>query len=216
MIFLQILAALVGLIVLTLASNLHLRICAGDSFAVTVRFWFLRFALTGASPDRKKEKRKTKNKKKPTKQKAVINEKKEKKKRTLGDVLGLVRFLTRIFLRLLQILSKVLKIRVKRLYLTVGSDSPDKTAMLYGTYCGAVYSLCECLQRFTRCKLDYKDVAVHTDFLIAKPKVDMDIRLSIRIVRIFSVLFQLLGVLQELKSNQGENNYERDHVETGN
>ncbi len=208
MIVLWVLLALVALVVLILFSSVSLDIRWDEEAQIRLRFWFLRFDLLRLLQSPGEEK-----KKKKQAESAASQGSEKKKKRTAGEFLDFLRFLSRLLKEgFRQLLSRA-KIRVNRLELTVAHEEPDRTAILYGLACPAVYQLCETVKRFTRSRIDYRRVAVTSDFTAKSFRARLDLRVSLRVLDFLAVLVKVLALLQEIKISSGGKDYERNSIE---
>jgi hypothetical protein len=201
MIVLYIIAGIVFLISVLLFSSIRLYLSWNDSVGIKLGFWFIKLDLLKLLERKPNPKPKTEKKKKaPVPEKAQ-----EKKKRSFSDILGFVKFITRILKRALKELSAALKIKIKKLDISVATSSPDKTAILFGSVCSAVYQLCEIVNRFTRSEIDPTKIKIHSDFLSQSFKAELDMVISLRIIDIVRTGGSVLLMLTELKKGVNSN-----------
>lgn len=207
MIVLYIILAVTAFVVLLLFSSLKLYVKWDESLSLKAGFWFIRLDLLKLIEKKPKENKKSKKQK----EKHTENKPEEKKKRSFSDIIGFVKFITKLLKKALKELSAALKIKVNKLDVTVASSSPDKTAMLYGTVCSAVYQLCEVINRFTRSDIAPEKIRIESDFILPDMKAELDIRLSLRVIDIIRTGGIVLLTLTELK---GVDQNERNTLET--
>lgn len=146
----------------------------------------------------KKEKKEEKKRQKKEKQavKAAKKKKKKgaapekavppKKKRSLKASLRLVIRLVKL---LLDKFGKHLRIKVKRLRLTVATGDAASTALVYGGVSQSVAYLLALLNRFSRLKVKKNSLSVGADFLSEKTTADIKISLSISLAGLIATLF---------------------------
>lgn len=146
----------------------------------------------------KKEKKEEKKRQKKAKQAAKAAKKKKKKstapqkaeppkkKRSLKASLRLVIRLVRI---LLDKFGKHLRIKVKRLRLTVATGDAASTALIYGGVSQSVAYLFALLNRFSRLKVKKNALSVGADFLSDKTTADIKFSLSISLAGLLATVF---------------------------
>lgn len=137
-----------------------------------------------AKKEKKEEKKRQKKAKqaakdaKKKKKKSAAPEKAEptKKKRSLKASLRLVIRLVKL---LLDKFGKHLRIKVKKLRLTVATGDAASTALVYGGVSQSVAYLLALLNRFSRLKVKKNALAVGADFLSEKTTAEIQISLSV-------------------------------------
>lgn len=217
MIVLWILLILLALILLLLFAPITIILRWNEQLQVKVRFLFITLDVLKLAKgnDKKKENKKKKPSKKQKKTPVTTEEAApQKKKRSLSELLDFIGFLAKLLKEVLQEFFSRLKIRVRKLKIVVAHEEPDRTAMLYGLVCPAVYQLCEIVNHFTRSDIDYNNVFVHSDFSSDKFRAELDLRLSIRIIDLLATGAKALAAFQLLKSNAGGTVHERNSLET--
>lgn len=215
-IFLIVLGCVAALIFLILISKISLRVSFDEKLSVTAGFWFIRVDILklvskkrDAKPSEEKKKRK---KKKPVQ----TEETAEKKKRSVGELLDFLGFITSLLKELFSKLFDKLFIDIRKLEITVATDDPCRTALLYGAAAPAVYQLTEAAKRFLRCRADYKNIGVRSDFCSAVPKAAVDAVFSLRIAAILSLGLTAVGYLVKMKNEtKRRTRHERYPVEAG-
>ena len=162
----------------------HVVIEANSDVRVYARVLFIKYALFPM----KKRKKKTKTAKKTAK-KAVKSPKKqakkssgEKPKKSMRDIIGLVKLILKLVAAVLRKFPKHFRVRILRYEITVGTKDAAKTAILYGSVTGLSSTLFERLGRVTKFSIKRNaPVNVYADFLGEKTKADIAIDFSITI-----------------------------------
>ena len=162
----------------------HVVIEANSDVRVYARVLFIKYALFPM----KKRKKKTKTAKKTAK-KAVKSPKKqakkssgEKPKKSMRDIVGLVKLILKLVAAVLRKFPKHFRVRILRYEITVGTKDAAKTAILYGSVTGLSSTLFERLGRVTKFSIKRNaPVNVYADFLGEKTKADIAIDFSITI-----------------------------------
>lgn len=162
----------------------HVVIEANSDVRVYARVLFIKYALFPM----KKRKKKTKTAKKTAK-KAVKSPKKqakkssgEKPKKSMRDIVGLVKLILKLVAAVLRKFPKHFRARILRYEITVGTKDAAKTAILYGSVTGLSSTLFERLGRVTKFSIKRNaPVNVYADFLGEKTKADIAIDFSITI-----------------------------------
>lgn len=118
-----------------------------------------------------------------------------KEKKSITEILELV---TGILSEISKPLGKCAALRIKRLKITAASDSPDKTAILFGNLNTAAGMLILAAQEFSALTVDDGAVGIYSDFMPGNPRLDADIELSVRIRYVIAVAFK--GLKSYLKN----------------
>ena len=218
MTFLYVLAAIAALIVLIACLPLWVRIKYSDELALDVGLGFVKYRITpkpkkkiklsdySAKALRKKreaEKKKSAKKKKGKDETAKKAPAKEKKKRTVSDILALVRFVLRVAKILVKKFGSYLKIKINKLVLNVATGDAASTAITYGAVSQAIAYLFAFFEN--KFKIRYEknsETYIGCDFLSEKWSADVDITFSIRIWQIVSLALKALILLITKKTNQ--------------
>lgn len=201
LILLCILLFVLALAVLICLSHPKIIIKLKDKPDISASLFFLRFNITKFLSRKKKQKKpkavhfdgtlfgefpeKDKKKEKAErKAKSVTHtvSKAEKKKtpvtETVSEYLTLV---TDVLDDIREPVKKVLKIDIKKLYLTAAADDPHKTAILFGNMNTAVGSLILVCKKFAVLNINESKTGVYSDFLSAKPRADAHIVLTLSV-----------------------------------
>lgn len=129
------------------------------------------------------------------------------------DPLGFVEFLLRIARVIVLALKehlKRMKINLKELYVSIGTDDAAKTALIYGGAIQAANALCVLLQRFSCFRCDNRYLVISPDFTCEKSRFSIHLDLTVRLFFVIGVLLRAYFRLFERK----EMNNERNSVET--
>jgi len=204
MIFLYILLAVVLIIALILMINLRISVKYGDKTYVKVGALFFDYDYI------KKQNKKSQRKKKKT-AKSGGKSAKDKKKNVLSeftdglefsDFLQLLRLL---IIRMVESSSGHVRVRIKRLEVTVGGEKPDTTALLFGGINAAVSWILEYLSLNTRLYPPKKSsIFVNCDFDKGKTEAELELTARIRIIHL--VKFALKFFVDFIKLKEYKNN----------
>ena len=130
------------------------------------------------------EKKKNRKKKKSGSDGAE-NEQGVKKKRAIKP---LVRMLIRVLKAFIQRFPRYLQITVSRLVIGVASDDAANTAVTYGYVCQSAQYLITYIKLNSNLKQARKAVvSVYPDFTAVKPKIELDVTLSIRVWQVIAL-----------------------------
>ena len=213
-IFLIILYALLFLLLCVFLTKVSFRIKASSDVSMTMEILFLRFPIFPKKESRPNARRFTKKglerqilkeRKKADKQKRKKADKAAKKdakkqaapkkgaeKKQKMSVIEIIELVTLLVRKLLNHLSRRLKIDVKRLNVTVATGDAASTAILYGAVSAAAAGLTELLCTAAKTKLpDEKNGGVYADFTGDKTTVDIELVLSMRVYNAFITLVSL-------------------------
>lgn len=199
MIVLWILLGILALLGLLLMLPFRLHVVYQEDFSVTLRL----LGVPIHSYPRKKEApaRRAKKKKqaKRTQEQPLAKSTGNKKEPT-----GVFTFLRRFLRILLEKCRGYLRVRVKRIRVSVATEDPAKTAILFGAVNAAVVYLLELLDRYGN--WDGKKRAelwVQPDFTATKTVVDVHLVLSLRVWQMFAILLQtFITQLKEQEQNK--------------
>lgn len=118
----------------------------------------------------------------------------KKVKRSVSDILELVRQILAAVKGLLRSFGAHLQIEAVRLRITVASGDAAKTALLYGAVCQSVACILEILSNVTNFKAkDREQITVDADFLGEKSAADLYLIFRLRVWHVFAMLFSALG-----------------------
>jgi len=201
-------------------SSIKLRIIYNGELECCVRFLFLNFRLT---PRKKKsirlknysqaslrKKRKASQKKKDKADKKSggkeikdAEQPKPKKKKSISDILALIRYIKRIAFAALRKFGKNISLDIRRFVIDVGTGDAAKTAVMYGYISqAAAYLFVFFEEKFN---INYKRNSVTNiacSFLAEKTTADIDITLRIRVWQIFDVAIAALKEILKKEKNK--------------
>ena len=110
------------------------------------------------------------------------------------DILGLIEKLTRVVKVFITRFGHHLHIKLDRLFIVVATGDAAKTAVMYGSVCGAVQCFLELLYNCMHLTLPKgeltESVGVAPDFLGEKMRVSVDITISFRLWQLFDTLIR--------------------------
>ena len=108
-----------------------------------------------------------------------------------SDITGLITKIIAVVKVFFDRFGHHLHIKVKRLVIIIASPDAAKTAVLYGTVCGAVQCLLELLNSAVHLKVtNSDDIRVEPDFTSEKTSAQVDITFSFRVYQIFDILIR--------------------------
>lgn len=201
---------LLAFVILYLVFNVRIRFLVGYDEKPSVVLRVLFFKLNILDKRKKKKKASSKSKKKQLKEKQK-KEKKEDEKliASPSDVIKLVR---EVALGLLKKFYGHLRVDSFRIGITVASDDPSKTAILYGTVCPIAYSLVEALYKHKGKKNGEFSAEVVPDFTADRSHFDIFIHLSMTIWQALGCLIAGgLGFAKYYANKKGE----KEGIENG-
>lgn len=200
----------------TLLIFLKISVCvisAGD-FKLKIGIGIFKFTIFPSKPKelrlsdyridkfRKKQKKKQESEKnnklkrqKKRADKSSVTEEKtlDKKKMFDGGISEMIEKLTDVASVFILLFGKHLVIKVKKVYVSVGSSDAATTALLYAGVCSAVACLFELLETCTNLrKTKNAIISVVPDYTNEKTVTDIDITFSFRVWQIFDMLIRTL------------------------
>lgn len=142
---------------------------------------------------------KAEKKKRKAAQKAAEKAKKKREKKALAatqpapNLNENLNMILALLKKLYALTHGKMKVRVKRLMISVATDDAAKTAILYGTVVASVSAIIEFIDRkFTRIHRRSGEMQVRADYLSEKTKAEIDIVCSIRLYRAFHIAISML------------------------
>ena len=184
--------AVLAAVAFALLLPVKLRVKMGDGFSAEWRVLFYRKMLYPAPPEKKKKKKAkagTEKKKAPEKKREVTAESAVKMIKSVAEMIG----------TLVKKLRRRVRIKLIKLFVTVGTDEAAKTAILYGTICNACDELLEIMRRTTKFHARDGAVSVTADFTKGSTDVDVEFDLSLTVIGAISVLLPTLNKYLENK-----------------
>lgn len=207
MVALYILLAVVLLLLFILLLSVRVTVEYNSDVSLKVGALFYNYSVVPSAEKKKKAKKKTKT--------AVAADeakgKSDKKKSTFSEftegleIADFIEILTKLLTRLTAVFKKHLRVKLRKYLITVGAESPDKAAILFGTVNTASIMLIEYLTVNTRLHpLENSPVAVKCDF--DSKNVDVDVKVVIKI-RVVHLITYLVGAFFDfMKIKESKNN----------
>ncbi len=205
-------AAIIALIFMLFMMKVSVKAKVDGDMKLTLGVWIFRISLYPAKEKRLKlsdYKIKNFRKKQAKLEEAKSAKKKKGKKKSTGhkytdskakmieaddsdnDITGLITKIIAVVKVFFDRFGHHLHIKVKRLVIIIASPDAAKTAVLYGTVCGAVQCLFELLENTVHFKVpDGSDIRVEPDFTSEKTIAQIDITFSFRVYQIFDILIR--------------------------
>ena len=211
------LGILFALIVLLLSLRATVTVICAEELTVSVKVLGIRFRLypkkerraprsmSARRARRIREKHRKKLAKKAEKKKEKQDEKKVQrggsKKKSLSDILSLLRLITAILKVALKKFFKHIRIDLKRLHITVASPDAATTAVTYGAVTGAISALLPVIQSAKQFSLPKEgELDVTTDFLANTPSIDLHLSVSLRVWHVLDMAIGALWVFIKKKA----------------
>ncbi|MBR4288041.1 MAG: DUF2953 domain-containing protein [Clostridia bacterium] len=189
MIFLYIFLVIVLLTLTALFVNVHLIFIYREKEKVRLRvlcFSFDAIKLYNRYAEKKRKKQI------PDPQKSSVETKKEIKKRGF-DPIGFAEFLihiTRVISLAVKESLESMKINLKELVVSVGTDDAAKTALTAGAAIQAANGLCAALQYFSDFRCDNRKLSISPDFTSEKSRFSIHLDLCIKPIHLIGVLLR--------------------------
>ena len=218
MVFLYVLAAIAVVIALICSLPLWIRVRYSDELTLDAGLGPVRYRITprpkkkiklsdysenALRKKREAAKKKAAKKKKGKAESTAKTPEKVKKKRTVSDIMALVRFVLRVSGILIKKFGSYLRIKINKLVLNVATGDAASTAVAYGAVSQSM-SYLFCLLENTL-KIKYaknSETYVGCDFLSERWSAEVDITFSIRIWQIISLALKAAILLITKKPNQ--------------
>lgn len=163
----------------------------------------------------KKKKKKELRKLKKSKKQQTSDVKKEKNPTKKSDIRENIALITKLAKILISKFFKHLKIDVKKIVVTVATDDPAKTGILYGIVCTGITQLIEVLNAVTNLNSkENSEIDVKANFLPGKTCCDIDLRFSIRMFGIIDIGISL--AYNYIKDKLNKQSKESKNVNGGN
>ncbi len=189
MIVLYILLAIVALLLFLLFLDVHLIFSYNEKATVTLKILFFRFDGIELFKKFSDQKESTSDEKQNKKELQKENQKSARK----GDFLGFCEFLVRIGriigLAVKEHFSKM-KINLKELRVSIGTEDAAKTALATGGAIAAANGLCALLQRFSNFRCDNRKLSISPDFTSDQSSFRIHLILTSKIVHLIGIIFR--------------------------
>ena len=186
--------AVAALLTAFLLASVTVKVMISDTVRIWVGAFGIRFLIL---PAKQKKQRKRKQKKKVTsarkKKPAEKSRKKPKEKpheQSFGETVSFAVDLLRSTVPGAAALLKKIRFVNMRVFVSVGADSADETAIRYGMVCGAVYNTLAAIDSMITLRV--KSVDVVSDFVTGEMRYDISFLAKLRIG---SILKAAIGIL---------------------
>jgi len=189
MIFLYVFLAVLVLVLTALFINVHLVFLYREKEKVRLRVLFFSFDAIKLYNRYAEKKKKNKI---PDPQRKSVETKEEIKKQGF-DPVGFAEFLlhiTRVISLAVKESLESMKINLKELIVSVGTDDAAKTALTAGVAIQAANGLCAVLQHFSNFRCDNRRLAISPDFTSEKSRFSIHLDLSIKPIQLIGVLLR--------------------------
>ena len=163
------------------------------------KYWKSSMSAKKAKKIREARKKQAEKKKLAKKEKAIKKEQKQKEKATkpkksMAEILDLVRLVCRLVSAVIRRFFHHLRINVARLKVKVATGDAATTAIAYGAATQAINVLFPLLESIPTLSLPKStELSVEADFLSDTPELDVMFSFSLRVWHLFSVAFSALG-----------------------
>ena len=183
---LYIVLAVAVLLLLLLLIPIRLSLVFREELCIKASYLFFRFPIYPKEKSvrvsdytpRRLRKKKKKHKKKRQLEKAAAAKKAKKPQKTLKQRLRQLRLILYILKNVYKNILSAVRVRVKRLYVTVATDDAAKTALLYGVASQSTASLLELLSDHTKTTVKRGGADVIVDFCGTECALDAEIVFS--------------------------------------
>lgn len=163
------------------------------------KYWKSSMSAKKARKIREARKKKAEKEKVARQQKAIKKEQKKKEKaakpkKSMAEILDLVRLVCRLVSAVIRRFFRHLRIDVARLRVKVATGDAATTAIAYGAVTQSINVLFPLLESIDTLSLPQNaDLSVEADFLSDSPELDVMFSFSLRVWHLFSVAFSALG-----------------------
>lgn len=183
---------IIALITAVLLLNINLILSFDGKISVNVRILFvsvdiMKFAAKG---DKKK-------KSKPAAEKKGSDAKtkeKSKPKGSFDDFLGFLDLILSMAKMLAENLGNNLKVNIRRLKVTLGAETAEKTAIMYSRVCSAVTVLFETLPNVVKLFRHGSDITIYPDYSAEKCNFAVEAIFTLKVIHILKIAFGALNI----------------------
>ena len=196
-ILLCILVTVIALSVLLIFSKITFAFIYKNDFSLFAKLWFFKFNITKIMNRQKKEKepkilhfsgdnfgelpdtksKTTKKSGKPVQSSNHPHVSEKKSRKSIPEVLDLLR---ELITDAAEPFGKCARLKVKKLHVTAASESPDKTAIMFGHLNTAASAVLLAAQKYEKFDVCDGALGVYSDFLATKPSLDANIELEVK------------------------------------
>ena len=192
------LAAIIALSVILIFSRITFAFIYKNDFSLFAKLWILKFNITKMLNSQKKEKEPkilhfsgdnfgelpdikskkiTKKSGKPVQSSNHPHVSEKKSRKSIPEVLDLLR---ELITDAAEPFGKCAHLKVKKLHVTAASESPDKTAIMFGHLNTAASAVLLAAQKYEKFDVCDGALGVYSDFLATKPSLDANIELEVK------------------------------------
>lgn len=186
--------AVAALLIVFLLASVTVKVMISDTVRIWVGAFGIRFLILPAKQKKKRKSKKKKKassvqKKKPTAKKGK-RPKEKPHEQSFGETVSFAVDLLRATVPGAAALLKKIRFVNMRVFVSVGADSADETAVRYGMVCGAVYNTLAAIDSVMTLRV--KSVDVVSDFVTGEMRYDISFLAKLRIG---SILKAAIGIL---------------------
>ena len=217
MIALYVILSVFAVVFVLLLLPVRLSLTFQDELSLSASYLFLRFPIYPKEKEvrlskytqRKLKKRKKKLKKKKQIERISATKKAKKPKPTLKQRLRQLRLILYILKNVYKNVLSAVHVRVKRLYVRVGTDDAAKTAILYGVAAQSTSYLLTLLHDHTKTTVKRGGADVGADFCGTESALDVDIVFSVRPISVLCLGLRAAFFFLKHKFNDPDKNKKR-------
>lgn len=183
----------IALITAILLLNINLILAFDGKISVKARILFvtidvMKFAAKG---DKKKKSKPAAEKKEAE---TTTKEKKSKPKGSFDDFLGFLDLISEMAKMLAENLGNNLKVNIRRLKVTLGAETAEKTALMYSRVCSAVTVLFETLPNVVKLFRHGSNITIYPDYSAEKCNFAVEAIFTLKVIHILKIVFGALNI----------------------
>ncbi len=197
MIFLYVILAVLLLVIFILLVDLSLVFEYKEEFKFKIKIFC--FTLSGEKIIKLAEAREENSDKTQPPQKLTNN---SKKKKTPSDILDLISYISGIIRAVLGEFVRYARLKLGDVKISIGTEDPASTALIYGVVSSGLYTALEFLDSFMTVKKNYKNIGVVPDFTSDECRIRLKVILKLKIIHL---LFAALHILPTLAKGKERN-----------
>lgn len=189
-VFLIVLGIVAALICLVLFIDVNFVFCIKDEPSIYARILIFKFDLIEVAERLFSEKKEQKSDAAP----------KKKVKMTLERIIYVIERFIELLKAVTAEIQRCVRVKVCHIKIRVATDDAAKTAQLYGTVSGVVWSLLEFLSYHMNVKRCDKNVEIYPDFTSNEFSADIKLVLKIKPIHAIGAVMHLLPILSKRKA----------------
>lgn len=183
---------IIALITAILLLNINLILSFDGKISVNVRILFvsvdiMKFAAKGDKKKKSKSAAEKKGSDAKTKEKS-------KPKGSFDDFLGFLDLISSMAKMLAENLGNNLKVNIRRLKVTLGAETAEKTAIMYSRVCSAVTVLFETLPNVVKLFRHGSDITIYPDYSAEKCNFAVEAIFTLKVIHILKIAFGALNI----------------------